>query len=430
MIPDELTIAPGGHFRGEVQVPGDKSITHRAIMLASIAEGRSQLSHCLTGHDCLATLNAMQACGVDIEREGTHITVHGRGLCGLTAPTQPLDCGNSGTSIRLLAGLFSGQPFTTELQGDASLSRRPMQRIIDPLTQMGAVIASHDGKPPLTIQGNTELRGIEYTLPVASAQVKSACLLAGLSAQGDTIIHQPQLSRDHTERMLRTFGVDIRSDQLSVTLKAKQTLQATDLMIPGDISSAAFFMVAASIADESECTLTNVGVNPTRDGIVHLLQRMGADITLLNARQVGEEPVADIHIRSASLQGIDVDPQWVANAIDEFPILMIAAACSEGTTTIRGAKELRVKESDRIQAMIDGLQICGIACEAHDDGAMIHGGTLTGGEIVSHGDHRIAMAFAIAALRAQAPIIIRDCANIATSFPNFTSLARLCGLRC
>ncbi len=427
----EFKLFPGGTISGEVRVPGDKSISHRAVMLASIAEGASRIRGFLEGEDALATVAALRALGVDITgpTQG-ELRVSGVGLHGLKAPATALDMGNSGTSMRLLSGLLAGQPFASQLTGDASLSRRPMARIMEPLSLMGARISAVDGdRPPLQIDTGKGLRGIHYPMPIASAQVKSCLLLAGLYAEGSTSVTEPAPTRDHTERMLRGFGYEVGTDNGVIQLRGGGRLTRTDIDVPADISSAAFFMVAASIAPGSELLLTHVGVNPTRTGIISILSLMGADITLTNERDVGGEPVADILVRHAPLRGIDIPEDLVPLAIDEFPVLFIAAACAEGRTTLRGAEELRVKESDRIASMAEGLTTLGIHNEPRPDGIVIEGGALGGGVIHTHHDHRIAMAFSVAALRAEREIYVMDCDTVATSFPGFDAMARGLGLQ-
>lgn len=423
-------IAPGGRLSGDIRVPGDKSISHRSIMLGSLAEGVTQVQGFLEGEDSLATLQAFRDMGVVIEGpDKGQLTIQGVGLDGLQKPAGPLYLGNSGTSMRLLSGLLAGQSFDVTLTGDESLSRRPMRRVTEPLTAMGASIATTEaGTPPLRIQGGRTLHGIRYDLPLASAQVKSCLLLAGLRAQGETSLREPAPTRDHTERMLQGFGYQVRHETGRIIIAGGGRLTARDLRVPGDISSAAFFLVGASIAPESDLVVREVGVNPTRDGVIHILRAMGADIELFNCAEVGGEPIADIRVRHAPLRGIEIPSHLVANAIDEFPALFIAAACAQGQTVLRGAEELRVKESDRIQAMADGLIGLGIAAEPLPDGIRIQGGTLGSGTIDSRGDHRIAMAFAIAGLRAEGEIHIEDCSNVATSFPGFPALARSLGL--
>jgi 3-phosphoshikimate 1-carboxyvinyltransferase len=429
MKPSTFIIKPHGCLRGTLRVAGDKSISHRAIMLGALAEGITQVSGFLAGEDTLATLAAFQAMGVKIERQQNRVKIQGVGLHGLQAPEKPLDLGNSGTSMRLLSGLLAGQTFSVTLTGDASLSKRPMRRVTEPLAQMGAQIqTSANGTPPLRLSPSHGLKAIDYRLPMASAQVKSCVLLAGLYAQGQTCVTEPAPTRDHTERMLRGFGCAVQSDNGKICLRGGGPLTAQPIDVPADISSATFFMVGASIAPDSDITLQHVGINPTRIGAVNILRQMGANIEWHNLRAVSGEPVADIRVRYAPLRGIHIPPEQVPLAIDEFPAIFIAAACAQGQTVLTDAAELRVKESDRIQAMADGLQILGINAQATADGMVINGGTLGGGLIDSHGDHRIAMAFAMAGLRAQEAITITDCANVATSFPDFVSLAQQTGL--
>lgn len=425
------SVQPGGRLGGTVRVPGDKSVSHRSIILGSIAAGTTRISGFLEGEDALATMNIFRALGVRIDGPAAgEVVVHGVGPRGLRAPATVLDCGNSGTSMRLLAGLLVAQPFDCELTGDASLRRRPMRRVADPLTAMGARIdTAEGGRPPLRIRGNPALRGIEYVMPVASAQVKSSLLLAGLYASGTTRVTEPAPTRDHTERMLAAFGYAVRRDGATVSLSGGGTLRATGIAVPADISSAAFFMVGATIAPDSDVTLRDVGVNPTRTGVIEILRLMGADLSVIDPREVGGEPVADIRVRSAELRGIEIPRELVPLAIDEFPALFVAAANARGRTVLRGAEELRVKESDRIQVMADGLAAIGARAEPTADGMVIDGGAYAGGTVDSRGDHRIAMAFAMAALRARAKIVVRDCANVATSFPGFVDLARRAGLQ-
>lgn len=422
---------PGGQLSGRIRVPGDKSISHRSIMLGSLAEGTTEVEGFLEGEDALATLQAFRDMGVVIE--GPHhgrVTIHGVGLNGLQPPPGPIYLGNSGTSMRLLSGLLAAQPFDTVLTGDASLSKRPMNRVANPLREMGAVIeTATEGRPPMTIRGGHTLKALTYTLPMASAQVKSCLLLAGLYAEGKTTVTEPAPTRDHTERMLRGFGYSVNVDGPTASLESGGKLTATHIEVPADISSAAFFLVAASIAEGSELVLEHVGINPTRTGVIDILKLMGGDITLENQREVGGEPVADLRVRGAKLKGIEIPEHLVPLAIDEFPVLFVAAACAEGRTVLRGAEELRVKESDRIQVMADGLLTLGVKCEPTPDGIIIDGGPIGGGEVHGHGDHRIAMAFSVASLRASAPIRIHDCANVATSFPNFLALCAEVGIR-
>ena len=422
---------PGGKLSGRIRVPGDKSISHRSIMLGSLAEGTTQVEGFLEGEDALATLQAFRDMGVVIE--GPHhgrVTIHGVGLHGLKAPAGPLYMGNSGTSMRLLSGLLAAQPFDTTLTGDASLSKRPMNRVAKPLREMGAVIETGpEGRPPLNIKGGQRLTGMDYEMPMASAQVKSCLLLAGLYAAGTTSVTEPAPTRDHTERMLRGFGYPVTVDGSTASVESGHKLTATHIEVPADISSAAFFLVAGSIAEDSELVLEHVGINPTRTGVIDILKLMGGDITLENQREVGGETVADIRVRSARLKGIDIPEDLVPLAIDEFPVLFVAAAVAEGRTVLRGAEELRVKESDRIQVMADGLIALGVKAEPTPDGIIIEGGSIGGGEVWAHGDHRIAMSFSVASLRATAPIRIHDCANVATSFPNFLALSAQVGIR-
>lgn len=421
---------PGGSVTGTIRVPGDKSISHRSIILSSIAEGVSHISGFLQGEDSLNTLRAFQAMGVSIDRDSDRVRVEGVGLHGLKQPVNVLDMGNSGTAMRLLLGLLAGQAFNATLTGDESLSSRPMNRVIEPLRTMNANIDSQPGgTAPLAVHASAQLKPIDYRMPMASAQVKSCLLLASLYVQGTSTITEPAPTRDHTERMLRGFGCEVVSNGANISIKGGQILKACDIEVPADISSAAFFLVAASIAPQSEVILQHVGINPTRTGVIEILKLMGADITLLNERVIGGEPVADICVRSAALKGIKIPESLVPLAIDEFPVLFIAAACAEGETELSGAEELRVKESDRIQVMADGLTTLGIRAEAKADGIIIQGGSIDGGEVESHGDHRIAMAFSVAALRANETISIRDCANVNTSFPGFVDLAGQAGMK-
>ena len=433
-MPMHLVTGPGGRVRGELRVPGDKSISHRSIMLGAIADGVTTIEGFLEGADAIATMNVFRALGVAIEGpDSGRVTVRGVGIEGLRAPDAPLDCGNSGTSMRLLTGLLAGARINARLVGDSSLSKRPMKRVSDPLAAMGARIDSVDGCPPLTIHAGEPLHGIDYDMPVASAQVKSAVLLAGLQARGHTRVVEPAPTRDHTERMLGAFGVVVEREGAAATILGGQRLQGCRIDIPADISSATFFLVAASIAEGSDLLLRHVGMNPTRIGVLKILRAMGADIVERDPREVGGEPVADLRVRSARLHGIEVPPAWVPLAIDEFPAIFVAAACAEGTTVVRGAEELRVKESDRIAAMADGLAALGFPVTVLPDGMRIEGrgdqgACFSGGEVDSLGDHRIAMAFAVAGLRASAPIRILDTSNVDTSFPGFDALARSVGM--
>lgn len=417
----KFTVHPSAVRNTRLTVPGDKSISHRALMLGGIAEGPSNISGFLAGEDCLATAAAMSAMGVSLTHSSaTDITIHGVGLRGLIEPTGPLDLGNSGTAMRLFAGLLGGQSFSTSLIGDDSLSSRPMQRVIVPLRQMGAAIESNEGCPPLQLVGGQDLRGIDYTLPVASAQVKSAILLAGLYADGVTTVKEPAVTRDHTERMLLTMGVTVAKDDHRISLRGDQTLAARDIRVPADLSSASFVMLAAILSRDAEILIENVGVNPTRTGVLDILQSMGADISLENDQLFGQEPVADIRVRSSELRGIQVDPQLVSLAIDEFPVLFVAAARAAGKTEFSGLSELRVKESDRIAAMATGLGNLGIRVEETTDGATVYAGSFSGGEVDSHGDHRVAMSLAIAGSIAASPVTVNNVAAVDTSFPGFT----------
>jgi 3-phosphoshikimate 1-carboxyvinyltransferase len=423
-------VDPAERVAGEISVPGDKSVSHRAVMFGALAEGRTHVTGFLEGEDCLSTMQAVAHLGVRVERPGPgEVTVDGVGLQGLRAPTATLDMGNAGTAMRLFMGLLSAQPFDSELIGDASLMRRPMERAAKPLRAMGADIETHDGRPPVRIRGGRQLQGIRYQMPVASAQVKSAVLLAGLYAKGETTVVEPAVTRDHTERMLQSFGCEVRARDGVVTVAAPRSLQAARLHVPGDISSAAFFLVAACLGAREPFTIRDVGVNPTRTGILEMLALMGADLRLLNHRSFGMEPVADIEVRPSRLKGARIPERLVPLAIDEFPALFVAAACAEGETLVTGAEELRVKESDRIAAMARGFEVLGVQHEVLADGMRIVGGNpFRGGTIDSRGDHRIAMAFAVASLRATAPIEILDVANVATSFPGFADLANSVGL--
>ena len=423
-------VNPGGALTGRLRVPGDKSISHRSIMLGSLAEGETTVTGFLEGDDSLATLSAFRAMGVQIEGpDAGRVRIQGVGLHGLKAPAAALYLGNSGTSMRLLSGLLAGQAFATTLTGDASLSGRPMKRVVAPLTKMGACIdATKNGTAPLLIHGNSTLSGIDYDMPVASAQVKSSLLLAGLYASGRTCVSEPAPTRDHTERMLTGMAYPVECTGNRVCIAGGGRLRGIAIDVPADISSAAFFLVGASIAPGSELLLEHVGMNPTRTGIIDILQRMGADIHVMNERDVGGEPVADLRVKSAELRGIDIPPEFVPLAIDEFPVIFVAAACARGKTVLTGAEELRVKESDRIQVMADGLQSLGINAQATADGMIIEGGPIGAGTVDSHGDHRIAMAFSMAALRAGGDIEINNCANVNTSFPGFVEQAARAGL--
>ena len=421
--------SPCGALTGRILVPGDKSISHRALMLGAIAEGDTRIRGFLDSADTNATLKAFEDMGVKSERNaGDEILIRGVGLRGLKPADHALDLGNSGTSVRLLAGLLAGQAFDSELRGDASLMKRPMRRIVDPLRQMQADIAcTKEGTLPIVIHGGKKLIGISYTMPVASAQLKSSLLLAGLYAEGTTTIGEPIVTRDHTERMLRYFGCPVErvDDQISIN---SHPLQGREVRVPGDISSATFFMVAACIVPGSELVIERVGINPPRHAVIEILTNMGAAIRIEELTRVNEEPVANIHVKYHPLKGIHMPVDLVPIAIDEFPAIFIAAACAEGETVLTDAAELRVKESDRITAMAEGLSILGIRAQPREDGIQIEGGRIQGGEINSYTDHRIAMAFAIAGAVAQGPVRIRDCINVDTSFPGFVNMANHAGM--
>ena len=418
----------GGPLRGTLAIPGDKSVSHRAVMLAALADGVSRIDGFLEGADTRATATIFARMGVRIEAPAAGVRiVHGVGVDGLRAPDAPLDCGNAGTAMRLLAGLLAGQGFDSVLVGDTSLSQRPMRRVVGPLAAMGARIDSDDGHAPLRIRGGHALHGIDCAPPVASAQVKSALLLAGLFADGETVVREPHPTRDYTERMLQAFGYPVEAGEGRVALRGGGRLRAADVAVPADFSSAAFFIVAACLVPGSELRLRGIGMDPRRTGLLRVLERMGARISVAAHAAPAGAPLADIVVRHASLRGIEVPVDCVPDMIDEFPALCVAAACAQGATVIRGAAELRVKESDRIAGMASGLRALGIAVEEAPDGAVIHGGRLHGGEVDSHGDHRIAMAFAVAGQLADAGVRIDDVANVATSFPGFDDLARAAG---
>ncbi len=420
---------PVSRISGTIDVPGDKSISHRAVLLGAIAEGPTTVRGFLRGEDCLATLAAIQALGVRVDDTGETLVVHGVGRDGLAAADRPLDLGNSGTALRLLAGILAAQPFASELTGDASLRRRPMERIAEPLRAMGAHIVTSRGRPPLQLAGGATLHGIDYSLPVASAQIKSAVLLAGLWAHGQTTVRSPGPSRDHTERMLQAMGVPIdqeRDDVVSLTGPAQ--LSGLEIDVPADFSSASFFIVAGLLGAENGLLIRSVGINPTRTGMLDVLREMGAKIELRNPGHRGAEHVADIWVERSALHGVGIGDAAVALSIDELPVLFVAAACAEGRTIVTGAAELRHKESDRLAVMAAGLRAVGIAVEERADGLVIDGGPLHGGVVESRGDHRIAMAFAVASLRADAPIEIRSTAEVATSFPGFVATAAGAGL--
>jgi 3-phosphoshikimate 1-carboxyvinyltransferase len=430
----KYTAAPSAAVSGAVTVPGDKSVSHRSLLLSAIATGTSEIDGFLPSEDCLASLAALRSLGVQIERRGaTHVQVRGVGLHGLKAAGHALDMGNAGTAMRLFTGLLSAQSFDSRLIGDASLMLRPMERVAEPLRQMGADVRTSGGTPPLEIRGGAALHGIDYRMPVASAQVKSALLLAGLYARGVTSVTSPALSRDHSERMLTGFGARVVVEGLTVRIHPPGNLQAQRLTVPGDFSSAAFFIVAGLLgAAPGGLRIENVGMNPTRTGLLDILRRMGGQIEIANTRTSGAEPVADLLVRRSELRGIVVPSELVALSIDEFPVLFIAAACAEGETLISGAEELRLKESDRIAVMSAGLRTLGVTHETYADGMRVAGrpvGAAFGaGEVDSGGDHRAAMSFSVASLRSAGPIVIRDVANVATSFPGYVQLARQAGL--
>jgi 3-phosphoshikimate 1-carboxyvinyltransferase len=427
-------VRPVADVYGTAAVPGDKSISHRALMLSGIAEGRSEVSGFLASEDCLASLAAMRALGVHIEQpRPTDVVIEGVGMHGLKDAHRALDMGNAGTAMRLFTGLLSAQSFGSTLIGDSSLMTRPMERVAKPLREMGAEVRTHNGTPPVEIGGGRRLRGIDYCMPVASAQVKSAILLAALYADGATTVIAPAINRDHSERMLQSCGVRLDVDGLRTTLHPPGQLSGQRLNVPGDFSSAAFFIVAGLLGAAGEGLLIqNVGLNPTRAGLLDILRGMGADVEVRNARVSGAEPVGDLLVRKSELSGIQVPVELIPIAIDELPILFIAAACASGETVVTGAEELRVKESDRIAAMSAGLAALGVAHSVLPDGMRIQGRgdgpAFSGGVVDSFGDHRIAMSFAIASLRAADPISIRDVANVATSFPGFVDLSRSVGL--
>lgn len=423
-------VEPGGRIAGEIRVPGDKSISHRAAILGSIANGVTEVHGFLEGEDCLATLAAFAAMGVRIEREAPgRIRIHGVGMQGLQAAATTLDLGNSGTSMRLLAGLLSGQHFDSVLVGDASLMRRPMERVAAPLRRMGAEIRTNEGRPPLAIAGGRTLRGCEHVLELPSAQVKSALLLAALQASGRTTVREPSPSRDHTENMLQAFGVALTRELASVTIEGPAAPTATRIEIPGDFSSAAFFIIAGLIAGRGPLLIRGVGVNPTRTALLEILRLMGGDIRLKAVASQAGEPVADIEVRPSELRGIAVPPALVPVALDELPCLFAAAAIAVGETVVTGAAELRVKESDRLAVMAEGLTALGVETETLADGLRVRGGTVTGGAVEARGDHRIAMSFAVLASRACSPVRIRDVQNVATSFPGFWQAARSIGMQ-
>jgi 3-phosphoshikimate 1-carboxyvinyltransferase len=424
---------PAPRVHGALAVPGDKSISHRALMLSGIARGTSEVTGFLASEDCLATLAAMRALGVPIRQPTpTQVVIQGVGLRGLRAANHALDMGNAGTAMRLFTGLLSAQSFDSQLIGDASLMKRPMERVAKPLREMGADVRTHQGTPPVDIGGGRSLHGIDYRMPVASAQVKSAILLAAMYADSPTQVVSPSINRDHSERMLESCGVKLEVDGLRTTLHPPKELASQRIGVPGDFSSAAFFIVAGLLGAASPgLVIENVGLNPTRTGLLDILRSMGGRIDVLDPRLCGAEPVADLRVHASALRGIRVPVDLVPLAIDELPVLFVAAACAGGETLVTGAEELRVKESDRIAAMSAGLGALGVVHEVLPDGMRIEGrdgAAFTGGTVDSFGDHRIAMSFAVASLRAAGRIVIKDVANVATSFPGFVGLARSVGL--
>ena len=410
------------NIKGTFTVPGDKSISHRSVMLSSLAEGTSHISGFLTGEDCLSTVSCFKKMGVEIEIDGTNVTVHGRGLNGLTKPTETLDVGNSGTTLRLMTGILAAQKFESHITGDSSIQKRPMDRVNAPLSLMGASIKGCGGEKlyaPLTVEGKN-LKAIEYTLPVASAQVKSAIILAGLYADGKTTIIEPEATRDHTEIMLNYLGADIKKDGNKITVKPVKELYAKDITVPGDISSAAYFMAAGAVCPSSDVTITNVGINPTRTGIITVLENMGADISILNERTVCGEKVADINVKTSKLKGTVVEGDIIPKLIDEIPVIAVIACFADGKTVIKDAQELKVKESNRIKTVVGELKKFGADIEETDDGMIINGSKELKGTVVeSHNDHRIAMSMAIAALMAEGETTIKNSECVDISFPNY-----------
>lgn len=416
-----MKLAYSGPLRGEISVPGDKSISHRAVMFGALANGTTEITHFLQGADCLSTIDCFRRMGIDIENTPSRILIHGKGLRGLSAPSSALDVGNSGTTLRLISGILSGQDFKVLLDGDASIRRRPMKRIMTPLSMMGAKIGSLKGNgcAPLHIKGQA-LHAIHYQSPVASAQVKSCVLLAGLYADGTTRVTEPALSRNHTELMLHFFGAQVHSEGTTASIQPSPALEGRFIQVPGDISSAAYFIAAALLIPGSEVLIRNVGVNPTRDGILRVCQAMGADITRLNERSDSGEPTADLLVRHSSLKGTVIEGDLIPTLIDELPVIAVMAALAKGTTVIRDAAELKVKESDRIQVMTENLTRMGARVEATEDGMIIHGGSSLQGAIIdSHQDHRVAMSFAVAALAAEGETEIRDAECVSISYPGF-----------
>ena len=430
MTQQRYRVTPGASIGGELLVPGDKSISHRALLMNALAIGEAQITGLLEGEDCLATWRALQALGVRIDHQRSgEFRVVGVGRQGFVAPAGPLDFGNSGTGLRLMAGITAAQNFDTVLTGDASLRQRPMDRIADPLNRMGARVTTAAGCPPVTTQGGGGLTGIVYDMPVASAQIKSAILLAAINASGRTVINSPGPSRDHTERLLQAMGAPLKVSSDSVSLEGPVDLRSVDIEVPGDFSTAAFFIVAACLAAPNGLVIRDVGLNPSRTGLLSILEMMGATVQLHRQRMVGGEPVADVQVKQCQLEGVSIPPELVPLAIDEFPMIFVAAAAAKGVTQVTGAAELRHKESDRIQVMAAGLRQVGVRVDEHPDGATIYGGGLRAGEVDSLGDHRVAMAFAVAGLVAAGPIDIHNTANVATSFPGFDALASEVGFQ-
>ena len=416
-----MIIQKRGPLRGELAVPGDKSISHRSVMFGALSEGITEAENFLTGADCLSTISCFRQMGISVEQNGTSVIVHGKGLHGLTRPSDIIDAGNSGTTVRLLSGILAGQPFDSVITGDASIQKRPMKRVMTPLSQMGALIASvhENGCAPLQIKGSP-LHGIHYLSPVASAQVKSCVLLAGLYADAPTSVTEPAVSRNHSELMLRYFGADIRCEGTTSTILPDPKLTGQKINVPGDISSAAYFIAAALLVPGSEVLLKNVGINPTRDGMLHVVRAMGGDVTLVNENTDGAEPCADLLIRASSLHATTVEGDLIPTLIDELPVIAVLAAFAEGTTVIKDAAELKVKESDRIAVMTENLRRMGADVEPTDDGMIIHGGKpLHGATIDPHLDHRIAMSFAVAALAADGETEIQDADCVKISYPGF-----------
>jgi len=427
--PRSYRIAPGARLGGSLSVPGDKSISHRALLLGAVSEGHTRIAGFLESADCHATLRALRALGVRIEQPAANqVAVAGVGMGGLRASAEALDMGNAGTAMRLFMGLLCAQNFSSRLVGDASLMQRPMERVARPLRLMGAQIDTQSDRPPVVLHGGASLTGIDYALPMASAQVKSAILLAGLRAQGITRVTEPAPTRDHTERMLAAFGGSVSRQGATVEISGGQRLRGTSIEVPGDFSSAAFFIVAGCLAAPDGLTVRGVGVNPTRTGLLDMLRLMGAQISLTPRDTTGSEPLADISVRASPLRGTTIPAELVPLAIDELPILFIAAACAHGETLVTGAAELRVKESDRLAVMAAGLAELGVRHELLPDGIRIQGGSLHGGRVHSHGDHRVAMAFAMASVRSTGPIVVEDVANVSTSFPAFPAACSQIGL--